>query len=186
MILSDISIKKQLKEGEIKIEPFDPERLQPCSYDVLLGNEILYFDNTSGIIIDPQEDNTKLMRKVKVTEGKPFILHPGQFALGATSEVIGVSENYVCILNGKSSLGRLGLVIHATAGFIDAGNELKITLELFNVATLPIILRAGMKIGQVVFEELSEPSERPYGSEGLNSKYYKSMEVEASKMHLNY
>jgi dCTP deaminase len=186
MILSDTTIKAQLKTGEIVIEPFKPDQLQPCSYDVRLGDEMMYFDNTTARVIDPEQDNTALMRKVKVTPKKPFVLHPGQFALAATAEVIGVSEKYVCILNGKSSLGRLGLIIHATAGFIDAGNQLRITLELFNVANLPIILRPGMKIGQVVFEELSQPSERPYGSKGLNSKYYKSMGVEPSKMHKNY
>jgi dCTP deaminase len=186
MILADATIKKLLKSKELTIKPFDPAKLQPCSYDVTLGSEFLVFDDTKGIMIDPQENNAELMRKVKVTKDKPFILHPGQFALAATAEEIGVSEKYVCVLNGKSSLGRLGLVIHATAGFIDPGNSLHITLELFNVATMPIILRPGMKIGQVVFEQLSEASERPYGSPGLNSKYFKSKGVEASKMHKNY
>lgn len=186
MIASDTTIKKLMKTKDITIKPFDPDKLQPCSYDVTLGTEFLVFDDTKGIVIDPQENIAELMRKVKVTKDKPFVLHPGQFALAATAEEIGVSLKYVCQLNGKSSLGRLGLVIHATAGFIDPGNSLHITLELFNVATMPIILRPGMKVGQVVFEELTEPSERPYGSKGLNSKYFRSKTVEASKMHKNY
>jgi len=175
-----------MKAGEITIKPFKPERLQPCSYDVTLGKDLLVFDDTKGIVIDPQTDMSKFMRKVTTTENSPFVLHPGQFALAVTAEEIGVSAKYVCMLNGKSSLGRLGLVIHATAGFIDPGNSLHITLELFNVATMPIILRPGMKIGQVVFETLTEPSARPYGSPGLNSKYFGAKTVEASKMHKNY
>jgi dCTP deaminase len=186
MVLSDRTIKKQLALKEITIKPFDPAKLQPCSYDVTLGNNFLVFDDTKGMVIDPQANNADLMRAVKATSIKPFILHPGQFALAVTAEEVGVSDKYVCILNGKSSLGRLGLVIHATAGFIDPGNSLHITLELFNVATLPIILRPGMKIGQVVFEALSEPAERPYGSSGLGSKYFRSKTVVASQMHQNY
>ncbi len=186
MILSDKTIKKLLKTEELVIDPFDPLRLQPSSYDVSVGSEFLVFDNTKGTVIDPQADNSSLMRKVIASPEEPFILHPGQFALAATEEEIGVSEGFVCILNGKSSLGRLGLLIHATAGFIDPGNSLNITLELFNVATMPIILRPGMKIGQVVFQQLSEAAERPYGHPELNSKYYKSKSVEPSKMHKNY
>lgn len=186
MILSDRTIKAELKNGGVIIKPFNPDRLQPSSYDVTLGTEFMVFDDTKGTVIDPEEDNSKNMRKVKATKLNPFVLHPGQFALGVIAEEVGVSDKFVCVLNGKSSLGRLGLVIHATAGFIDPGNSLHITLELFNVATMPIILRPGMKIGQVVFETLTEPCERPYGSKGLNSKYFKSKTVEASKMHRNY
>lgn len=186
MIVSDITIKKLLKTKDITIKPFDPKRLQPASYDVALGSEFLVFDNTQGTVIDPEQDNSKLMRRVKVTKDKPFILHPNQFALAATAEEVGVSAAYVFQINGKSSLGRLGLLIHATAGFIDPGNSLHVTLEMFNVSTMPIILRPGMKIGQVIFEQLTEPAERPYGSPGLNSKYFKAKTVEASKMHRNY
>lgn len=186
MILSDRTIKKLLTTEELVIDPYDPDRLQPSSYDVSIASEFLVFDNTKGTVIDPEADNSNLMRRVLASPEDPFILHPGQFALAATEEEIGVSDEYVVILNGKSSLGRLGLLIHATAGFIDPGNSLNITLELFNVATMPIILRPGMKIGQVVFQKLSEPAERPYGHPDLNSKYYKSTGVEASKMHKNY
>jgi dCTP deaminase len=186
MVLSDRTIKKLLISGDIVISPFDPDRLQPASYDVTLGPEFLVFDNTKTRIIDPRNDASTIMRKVSVTEQDPFILHPGEFALGVTQEIIGVNDKYLFILNGKSSLGRMGLLVHATAGFIDPGNELRVTLELFNVANAPIILYPGMKIGQVVFEQLSEQCDRPYGHPDLKSKYYKDQGVKASQMHKNF
>lgn len=186
MILSDRTIRKLRATRAIVIEPFVEDQLQPASYDVRLADEFLVFDNTITKQIDPRIDAQPYMRKVKVTEDEPFILHPGEFALAATQEVVGVDDQHIAILNGKSSLGRLGLVIHATAGFIDPGNELRVTLELVNVATVPILLYPGMKIGQVVFEELSEPCERPYGHPDLHSKYYKDMGVKGSQMHENF
>lgn len=186
MILADRTIKKLLKTGDIKIEPFNEDQLQPASYDVRIGSEFLVFDNTKMSIIDPRTDNSKHMRKVVATEDEPFILHPGEFALAATDEYIGVGSKHLYILNGKSSLGRLGLIIHATAGFIDPGNELRVTLELMNAATVPILLYPGMKIGQVVFEELTEECERPYGHADLGSKYYKDTGVKGSQMHENF
>lgn len=186
MILSDRTIKKLLKSKDIKIEPFDPANLQPASYDVTLGSEFLIFDNSKSRVIDPRGDTSKIMRKVDATEKEPFILHPGEFALAAINEVVGINDKHLAVLNGKSSLGRLGLLIHATAGFIDPGNELRITLELFNVATLPILLYPNMKIAQVVFEELSEPCDRPYGHPDLGSKYYKDMTVKESHMSKNF
>lgn len=186
MILSDRTIKKKLKSGEIKIDPFDPDFLQPASYDVTLGSEFLIFDNSKGTVIDPKKDTSGIMRKVEASPEDPFILHPGEFALAAINEVIGIDNKHLAVLNGKSSLGRIGLLIHATAGFIDPGNELKITLELFNVATLPILLYPNMKIAQVVFEELSEPCDRPYGHPELGSKYFKDMGVKESHMSKNF
>ncbi|MBI3120024.1 MAG: dCTP deaminase [Candidatus Kerfeldbacteria bacterium] len=186
MILSDRTIKRLLETGDIIIKPFDPSQLQPASYDISLGSDFLVFDNTKTILIDPRNDTTPGMRKVTVDSEHPFILHPNEFALAATQEIIGVGPKHIAILNGKSSLGRLGLVIHATAGFIDPGNELRPTLELFNVATVPILLYPGMKVGQIVFEELSEPCERPYGHPELHSKYYKDMGVKASQIHQNF
>jgi dCTP deaminase len=186
MILSDRTIKKRLKTGEIKIEPFDLARLQPASYDVTLGSEFLIFDTAKATVIDPKSDHKKIMKKVIVLDDEHFVLHPGEFALAAIQEVIGIDDKHLAVLNGKSSLGRIGLVIHATAGFIDPGNELKITLELFNVATLPILLYPGMKIAQVVFEELTEPCDRPYGHPDLGSKYYKDMGVKESHMNKNF
>ena len=186
MILSDRTIKKRLKTGEISIEPFDPSRLQPASYDVTLGRDFLIFDNTKVQVIDPKEDAGKIMRKVSVDDDKPFVLHPGEFALAATNEIVGVDDKHLFILNGKSSLGRIGLLVHATAGFVDPGNKLRVTLELFNVATMPILLYPGMKIAQVVFEEISEPCDRPYGHPELGSKYYKDMGVKESHMSKNF
>lgn len=186
MILADRTIKKCLETGDIKIEPFSPDQLQPASYDVCLGDEFLVFDNTKTTLIDPRKDTQPSMRRVKIENNDPFILHPGEFALAATREIIGVGERHIAILNGKSSLGRLGLVIHATAGFIDPGNELRVTLELVNVATVPILLYPDMKIGQMVFEELSDAVERPYGHPDLHSKYYKDMAVRGSQMHKNF
>ncbi len=186
MILSDATIKKKLKTGEIKIEPFNEEQLQPASYDVRLGNDFMFFDNTSQVVIDPKKDCSHSMKKVRKEDGDPFVLHPGQFVLGVNKEYIGTDNKHLHMLNGKSSLGRLGLLIHATAGFIDPGNELCATLELFNVATMPILLYPGMKIAQVVFEELSEPSEKSYGDPRLKSKYYKNRSVVGSLMHKNF
>lgn len=186
MILSDRTIRKLRATGAITIEPFVDDQLQPASYDVRLAEEFLVFDNTITKQIDPRINAQPYMRKVTVSQEEPFILHPGEFALAATKEIIGVGDRYIAILNGKSSLGRLGLVIHATAGFIDPGNELRITLELVNVANVPILLYPNMKIGQVVFEELSEPCERPYGHPDLHSKYYKDMGVKGSQMHENF
>lgn len=186
MILSDRTIKKRLQTGEIKIEPFDPAMLQPASYDVTLGLEFLVFDNSKATVIDPKKDAKDIMRKVKANSDDPFILHPGEFALAAINEIVGIDDKHLAVLNGKSSLARIGLLIHATAGFIDPGNELRITLELFNVATLPILLYPGMKIAQVVFEELSEPCDRPYGHPELNSKYFKDLGVKESHMNKNF
>ena len=186
MILADCTIKKLLKTGEIKIKPFRKDQLQPASYDVRLDSNFLVFDNTKTKVIDPRKDSSKIMRQVQDNEKEPFILHPGEFVLSATEEVIGVSDKYLFMINGKSSLGRLGLLVHATAGFVDPGNELRVTLELFNVATMPILLYPEMKIGQVVFEKLTEKCERPYGHPDLKSKYYKDMKVKGSQMHENF
>lgn len=187
MILADRTIRRELEKGGITIEPFDLDQLQPCSYDLRLGNLFQVFEPANGRMIDPEQDNSSLMQLLKVNpDGRPFRLGPGGFALAMTYERIGVDARHVAVLNGKSSLARLGLVIHATAGFIDPGNCLNITLELVNTAPMPILLRPGMKIAQVVFQELTQECERPYGSPGLNSKYVGSTTVQGSLMHLNY
>ena len=186
MILSDRTIKRALKNGEIKIEPFSEDQLQPASYDVKLGNEFLVFDNTRAIVIDPRKNIAEIMRKISADENNPFILHPREFTLAHTMEIVGNDDKHLYMINGKSSLGRIGLLVHATAGFVDPGNELRPTLELFNVSTLPIILYPGMKIAQVVFETLTEPCDRPYGHPDLKSKYYKDMGVKGSLFHENF
>ncbi|MBC7472384.1 MAG: dCTP deaminase [candidate division SR1 bacterium] len=186
MQLSDIDIYKSLKLGDISIENFDKDRLQPASYDVLLGSEFLVFDNHKIAFIDPKNPVQDSMSKVSIEEDDFFIIHPGEFVLGATWEKIGVNEKFACQIMGKSSLARLGLIIHTTAGFIDPGNNLRITLEFVNTNTIPIKLYPKMKIAQVAFYELKTPAEKPYGTLGLNSKYLNSESVQASQMHKNY
>lgn len=172
MILSDGTLRALLADGSLIIEPLDPAQIQPASVDVRLGDVFLVFRNHSVGVIDPYEKRTDLMEKVGVEPGDAFILHPGEFILGSTIEAIGLPDDLVARVEGKSSLGRLGLLIHATAGFVDPGwPKGQITLELSNVATLPIKLWPGMRIGQLSFHRLDRAAERPYGHPDLNSKY---------------
>ena len=186
MILSDKDIRKEIKNGEIIIKPFNKDKVQPASVDIHLDKEFMTFNTNENFIIDVKKPTENLMKKKVISEDKPFILHPGEFALGLILEETGVSDRLVGRLEGKSSLGRLGLIIHTTAGYLDPGNSLKMTLELFNAGKLPIKLYYKMPIGQVAFEYLTSPCERPYGTKSLNNKYYKSKEVEASKMYKNF
>jgi dCTP deaminase len=172
MILSDRSIREELVAGRIVIEPLDDSCIQPSSVDLMLDPRFLVFRNHTRGIIDVKEDLTDLTELVEVEGDTPFILHPGEFVLGATLERIAVPHDLVARLDGKSSLGRLGLLIHSTAGYVDAGFDGQITLELSNVANLPITLYAGMKIGQVSFETMTTPADNPYGSGVLGSKYH--------------
>ena len=170
MVLSDRTIRRLLGEGRIEIDPYDESLLQPSSVDVRVDKYFRVFHNARYPYIDvrkPQEDLTEL---VEVANG-PFILHPGEFVLGSTLERIRLPDDLVARLEGKSSLGRLGLLIHSTAGFIDPGWDGHVTLELSNVANLPITIYHGMKIGQVSFVQLTEAAESPYGSGALGSKY---------------
>lgn len=172
MILSDGTIRSLLASGTLIIEPLLPEQVQPASVDVRLGDEFLVFRNHSAEVIDPFERPPDLMETISVPDDHAFVLHPGEFVLGTTLEMIGLPDDLVARVEGKSSLGRLGLLIHATAGFVDPGwSRGQITLELSNVATLPIKLWPGMKIGQLSFHTLDAPAERPYGHPDLNSKY---------------
>lgn len=186
MILSDSDILKEHRKGGIVIRPFRKEYVQPASVDLHLDRHFLVFDTTKNFVIDPKNPATNLMKPVDIGTKQPFILHPGEFALGLVYEETGVSDRLVGRLEGKSSLGRLGLIIHTTAGYLDPGNSLKLTLELFNAGKLPIKLYYRMPIGQIAFEYLSSPCERPYGSAGLNSKYAGDMKPVASRMHLNF
>jgi dCTP deaminase len=170
VVLSDRTIRRLLHEGRIEIDPYDASLLQPSSVDVRVDRYFRVFHNARYPFIDvrePQEDLTELLE----TDSEPFILHPGEFVLGSTLERIRLPDDLVARLEGKSSLGRLGLLIHSTAGFIDPGWDGHVTLELSNVANLPITIYPGMKIGQLSFVQLSEPAESPYGSGGLGSKY---------------
>jgi len=186
MILSDRDITKALKKGRITVEPMFPNSLQPASIDLHLGADFLVFKTADYIAIDPREKLDDMMEKVKINANKPFIIHPGQFALGMTYEVIGVANDIVGRLEGKSSLGRIGLIIHATAGYLDPGNRLKMTLELHNVANLPIKLYYKMPIAQMSFTPLSSPAEHEYGKNQLNSKYSGDMKPKASQYYKNF
>ena len=172
MILSDRTIRKLLDEGRIVIDPLEEAHIQPASVDVRLGDTFLAFRRHTTADIDPWQVNDGLMERVTVEEGKPFILHPGEFVLGTTLERLTLPDDVVARIEGKSSLGRLGLLIHATAGFVDPGwTNGQITLELSNVAPLPIRLWPGMKIAQLSFMQMDQAAERPYGHPGLGSKY---------------
>lgn len=186
MILSDRDLKKSLGSGEIKIDPLFPNSLQPASIDVHLGADFLVFKTDQHTCIDPKEPLEDMMDSITIDENRQFILHPGQFALGMTYETVSVPNNMVCQLNGKSSLGRIGLIVHATAGFIDPGNTLKITLELQNLANLPLKLYYKMPIGQVAFFALSSEAEVPYGQDKLGSKYYGATKPQASQYYKNF
>ncbi len=171
MVLSDRTIRRLVAEGRIGIDPFDDTLVQPSSVDVRVDRYFRVFRNSRYPFIDvkqPMEDLTEL---VEVADAEPFILHPGEFVLGSTLERVTLPDDLVARLEGKSSLGRLGLLIHSTAGFIDPGWDGHVTLELSNVANLPITIYHGMKIGQVSFMQMTEPAEAPYGSSGLGSKY---------------
>ncbi|MFZ2756127.1 MAG: dCTP deaminase [Atopobiaceae bacterium] len=171
MVLSDRDIKAELASGRIVIDPLVEANVQPASVDVRLGSNFRVFRNSTHTCIDPLSEQPDLTESIDVPEGETFVLHPGQFALGTTYERISVPDDVLGKLEGKSSLGRLGLMIHSTAGYVDPGWEGELTLELSNVATLPIMLHPGMRIGQLSFERMSSPVERPYGCRELGSHY---------------
>ncbi len=185
MILSDRDIKKAVTGGAISIVPYSENDVQPASVDIHLDREFMVFDVNRNFVIDTRQPVENLMKSITIKDDEAFVLHPGEFALGLILEETGVDAEHVGRLEGKSSLGRLGLIIHTTAGYLDPGNRLKMTLELYNAGRLPIKLYYKMPIGQMAFEKMSSPSERPYGSKGLNSKYYGDQGVQASKMHEN-
>ncbi len=171
MLLSDRDIAAAIKDGRLGLDPFEPELVQPASIDVRLDRGFRVFDNQNYTHIDPAERQDDLTAPLDVDEGRPFVLHPGEFVLASTLEVITLPADLAARLEGKSSLGRLGLLTHSTAGFIDPGFSGHVTLELSNVANLPITLWPGMKIGQLCLFQLSSPAEHPYGSEVNASRY---------------
>ena len=171
MVLSDRTIRRLLDEGRIGIDPYDPALMQPSSLDVRVDRYFRVFRNSRYPFIDVKAAQEELTELVEVVGDEAFILHPGEFVLGSTLERVTLPDDLVARLEGKSSLGRLGLLIHSTAGFIDPGWDGHVTLELSNVANLPITIYAGMKIGQLSFVQLAEPTDHPYGSSGLGSKY---------------
>lgn len=186
MVLSDRTIKEEIEKGRIGIEPFNPSCVQPSSVDLHVDRYFRVFRNSRHPYIDvrkPQEDLTEL---IEVGVEEPFILHPGEFALGSTLERVTLPDDIVARLEGKSSLGRLGLLIHSTAGFIDPGWKGNLTLELSNVANLPITLYFGMKIGQISFLRCTTAVEHPYGSSSVGSRYQDQVGPTPSRFYLDY
>ncbi len=183
MVLSDRTIREEIAAGRIVISLLDPADIQPASVDLRLDSRILVFNNTREPVIDVRKSLESLTELREIGEEKPFILHPGEFVLGSTRERIELPGDLVARLEGKSSLGRLGLVIHSTAGFVDPGWRGNLTLELSNLARLPVTLYRGMKIGQISFMRLTTEADRPYGSPGLGSRYQGQTEPTASRIH---
>jgi len=171
VVLSDRDIRAEIASGRIVIDPFIPEAVQPSSVDLHLDRRFRVFRNSRYPYIDVRADQPELTELVEIGGDDPFILHPGEFVLGSTFERVQLPNDMVARLEGKSSLGRLGLLIHSTAGYVDPGWEGNLTLELSNVANLPITIYYAMKIGQVSFVQLTEPAETPYGADKLGSKY---------------
>lgn len=185
MILSDKDIKKAIKDKEIVIDPFNEKDLQPASVDLHLDKHFLIFNTKRYYVIDPKQSMDEKMEEIVIDKEHPFVLHPGEFALGMIYERTGVSDKLVGRLEGKSSVGRMGLLIHVTAGFLDPGNCLKMTLELHNTADLPILLYYKMPIAQMAFERLLSPCESPYSFK-RGSKYCGDLKPVASQMWKNF
>jgi dCTP deaminase len=186
MLLSDKDIRAQIEAGRIGLDPLNMELIQPSSMDVRLDRFFRLFDNHKYPFIDPREQQDDLTRFVEVDKDEAFILHPGEFVLGSTFEFVTLPNDIAARLEGKSSLGRLGLLTHSTAGFVDPGFQGHVTLELSNTATLPIKLWPGMKIGQLCFFQLSSESENPYGSSKYGSRYQGQRGPTASRSYLNF
>ena len=186
MLLSDRDIRAEIESGRVQLDPLDLGMIQPSSIDVRLDKFFRLFDNHKDPFIDPAEEQPDLTRGVEVDPGEAFILHPGEFVLGSTFELVTLPDDIAARLEGKSSLGRLGLLTHSTAGFVDPGFSGHVTLELSNVATLPIKLWPGMKIGQLCFFRLTSPSEHPYGSDKYGSRYQGQRGPTASRSWKNF
>jgi dCTP deaminase len=186
MVLSDLTIREEIDAGRIAFDPFDPEMVQPSSVDVRVDRRFRVFHNARYPFIDVRQPMDELTELVEVEDEEPFILHPGEFVLGQTLERVRLPDDLVARLEGKSSLGRLGLLIHSTAGFVDAGFQGNLTLELSNVANLPITIYHGMPIGQISFMRMDRPVENAYGSEETGSKYQGQAEPTPSRFYLNF
>ncbi len=186
VLLSDRDIRAEVEAGRVVLEPYDVAMVQPSSVDVRIDRYFRLFDNHKYPVIDPAQEQPELTRLVEVNNGEAFVLHPGEFVLASTFELVTLPDDIAARLEGKSSLGRLGLLTHSTAGFIDPGFSGHVTLELSNVATLPIKLWPGMKIGQLCFFRLSSPAENPYGSPASGSRYQGQRGPTASRSHLSF
>ena len=186
MVLSDRTIKSEIAAGRIRIDPYDERLVQPSSIDVRVDSRFRVFHNARYPYIDVRQQMPDLTELVETKPDEPFILHPGEFVLGQTLESVTLPDDLVARLEGKSSLGRLGLLIHSTAGFVDAGFSGNLTLELSNVANLPITIYQGMPIGQISFMRMDGPVEWPYGSRETGSKYQGQAEPTPSRFYLNF
>ena len=186
MILSDRTIKERMRDGDLIVDPLGPNAVQPASVDVRLDAEILVFRNSWRTHIDVMRPADDVVERVLIEDDRPFLLHPGQFALGSTLERVAIPDDVVARIEGKSSLARYGLLIHSTAGFVDPGWDGKLTLEFSNVGILGITLRAGMKIGHISFTQLTTPADNPYGSGDLRSKYQGQNGPVASRYYMDY
>ena len=186
MVLSDHTIKEELAKGRIVIEPLGEDCIQPASVDIHLDRQLLLFRNSRRPFIDVREEQKDLTEMVEIEDDLPFMLHPGEFVLASTLEHIGLPDDLVARLEGKSSLGRIGLLIHSTAGYVDPGWKGHLTLELSNVANLPVTLYYGMKIGQISYLRLTTPADNLYGSEALGSKYQGQTAPTASRMYRDF
>lgn len=186
MLLSDRDIRAEIDSGRVVLDPWDPTMVQPSSVDVRLDKYFRLFDNHKYPVIDPAADQPELTRLIDVDPDEGFVLHPGEFVLGSTLETVALPDDLAARVEGKSSLGRLGLLTHATAGFVDPGFSGHVTLELSNVATLPIRLWPGMKVGQLCFFRLSSPAEHPYGSATYGSHYQGQRGPTASRSFANF
>ena len=186
VLLSDRDIRAEIERGRVVLDPWEPAMLQPSSIDVRLDKYFRLFDNHKYPYIDPAEDQPDLTRLVEIAAGEPLILHPGEFVLGSILETVTLPDDVAARVEGKSSLGRLGLLTHATAGFVDPGFSGHVTLELSNVATLPIKLWPGMKVGQLCFFRLSSAVEKPYGADAYGSHYQGQRGPTASRSFKNF
>ena len=186
MVLSDRTIRRLIAEGRIRVEPYEPELMQPSSLDVRVDRYFRVFRNSRYPYIDVKARQEELTELVEVTGDEAFILHPGEFVLGSTLERVTLGPDLVARLDGKSSLGRLGLLIHSTAGFVDAGWDGHLTLEFSNVANLPIAIYPGMKIGQISFLQMSTEADVPYGGNQTGSKYQGQLGPTPSRYYLNF
>ena len=188
-ILSDKTIKEYLEEGKIVIDPLkDEQQIQPSSVDMRLGDEIKVFKVNRKPYIDPkdEEDIAEYMESSTVPEGEAFIIHPNEFALATTQEYVKVPDDLVARVEGRSSMGRLGVTMHVTAGYVDPGFEGRITLEISNIGAMPVALYPGQRVCQLVFETMTTPAELPYGHPKRNSKYMKQLKPESSRVKLDY
>jgi dCTP deaminase len=186
VLLSDKDIKQEIASDRVKLEPYSEDMVQPASVDIRLDRFFRTFENHKYQFIDPREDQQDMTRLVEVEASEPFVLHPGEFVLGSTFEVVTLPDDIAARVEGKSSLGRLGLLTHATAGFIDPGFSGHVTLELSNVSNLPVTLWPGMKIGQLCFIKMSSASEHPYGSNVYGSRYQNQRGPTPSRSFQNF